>query len=232
MSGNAAGDFPMDYPLHDSLLRVRYKGTLLNEEKTVFYETRVDNNGEPLEFSSGEGLFCYFSSSRPVNVSEGAYVQWEIELLGFEMPKGLPKILNTGTSIGIKRMGNEKPFQMACKRKYATIEADFMAAELCSIWQEEIKKPNWHPFKIVAVDGQTQEIVNEDDEKLKEVKNELGDDVHNAITTALLEVNEYNPSGRYAVPELWNFKEGRKATLKEVAQYIIRQWQSAKRKRH
>ncbi|KAK1283917.1 Peptidyl-prolyl cis-trans isomerase PASTICCINO1 [Acorus calamus] len=81
------GDFPMDCLLHDSLLRVHYKGTLLSEEKTVFYETRVDNNGEPLEFSSGEGLFCYFSSSRPENVSEGAYVQWEIELLGFEMPK-------------------------------------------------------------------------------------------------------------------------------------------------
>ncbi|KAK1321113.1 Peptidyl-prolyl cis-trans isomerase PASTICCINO1 [Acorus calamus] len=50
------GDFPMDCPLHDSLLRVHYEGTHLNEEKTVFHETRVDNNGEPLEFSSGEGL--------------------------------------------------------------------------------------------------------------------------------------------------------------------------------
>lgn len=46
----------MDCPLHDSLLRVHYKGMLLNEEKTLFYDTRVNNDGEPLEFCSGEGL--------------------------------------------------------------------------------------------------------------------------------------------------------------------------------
>ena len=55
------GEFPMDCPLHDSLLRVHYKGMLLNEEKKVFYDTRVDNDGQPLEFSSGEGLVsCCF----------------------------------------------------------------------------------------------------------------------------------------------------------------------------
>lgn len=50
------GEFPMDCPLHDSLLRVHYKGMLLNEEKTIFIDTRIENNGQPLEFSSGEGL--------------------------------------------------------------------------------------------------------------------------------------------------------------------------------
>lgn len=49
----------MDCPLHDSLLRVHYKGMLLNEEKTVFYDTRVNNNGQPLEFRSGEGLVSH-----------------------------------------------------------------------------------------------------------------------------------------------------------------------------
>lgn len=53
---NQLGEFPMDCPLHDSLLRVHYKGMLPDEEKRVFYDTRVDNNGQPLEFSSGEGL--------------------------------------------------------------------------------------------------------------------------------------------------------------------------------
>lgn len=106
------GEFPMDCPLHDSVLRVHYKGMLLNEEKTVFYDTKVDNNGQPLEFSSGEGLvpegfemcvrlmlpeeialvtcppdYAYDKFPRPSNVPEGAHIQWEIELLGFEMQK-------------------------------------------------------------------------------------------------------------------------------------------------
>lgn len=57
------GDFPMDCPLHDSLLRIHYKGMLLNEENMVFYDSKVDNNDQPLEFSSGEGLVSYHSSS-------------------------------------------------------------------------------------------------------------------------------------------------------------------------
>lgn len=51
-----SGEFPMDCPLHDSLLRVHYRGILLDESKSVFYDTQVDNDGEPLEFCSGEGL--------------------------------------------------------------------------------------------------------------------------------------------------------------------------------
>jgi len=51
-----SGEFPMDCPLHDSLLRVHYKGMLLDELKSVFYDTRADNDGKPLEFCSGEGL--------------------------------------------------------------------------------------------------------------------------------------------------------------------------------
>ncbi|KAG6744183.1 hypothetical protein POTOM_052893 [Populus tomentosa] len=106
------GEFPMDCPLQDSLLRIHYKGMLLNEEKTVFIDTRIDNDGQPLEFSSGEGLvpegfemcvrlmlpgevalvtcppdYAYDKFTRPANVPEGAHIEWEIELLGFEMPK-------------------------------------------------------------------------------------------------------------------------------------------------
>jgi hypothetical protein len=46
----------MDCPFHDSLLRVHYKGTLCDEPKSIFYDTRVVNDGEPLEFCSGEGM--------------------------------------------------------------------------------------------------------------------------------------------------------------------------------
>ncbi|CAA7046206.1 unnamed protein product [Microthlaspi erraticum] len=106
------GEFPMDCPLQDSRLSVHYKGMLLNEEKTIFYDSRVDNNDQPLEFSSGEGTvpegfemctrlmlpgeialvtcppdYAYDKFPRPPGVPEGAHVQWEIELLSFETPR-------------------------------------------------------------------------------------------------------------------------------------------------
>lgn len=77
----------------------------------------------------------------------------------------------------------------------------------------------------------TQEIVNEEDEKLRNLRMEWGDEVYIAVVTALQELNEYNPSGRYVISELWNFKEGRKATLKEVINYIVRNIKILKRKR-
>ncbi|CAN1849949.1 Peptidyl-prolyl cis-trans isomerase PASTICCINO1 [Linum perenne] len=150
------GEFPMDCPLHDSLLRVHYKAMLLNDEKTVFYDTKVDNGGQPLEFSSGEGLvpegfemsvrlmlpgelalvtcppdYAYDKFTRPVNVPEGAHIQWEIELLGFEMPKDwtgmnfqsimddAEKIRSTGN-----RLFKEGKFELA-KAKYDKVLREF-----------------------------------------------------------------------------------------------------------
>lgn len=64
--------------------------------------------------------------------------------------------------------------------------------------------------------GVNQLIVDEDGKGLKELRNEWGETIYMAETFALLEMVEYNPSGRYIVIELWNFKDDRKASLKEA----------------
>lgn len=149
-----------------------------------------------------------------------------------ELISGLREILTDRTLIGIKRMGelDEEAFKIACRERFCKDEAVIKAAELCSKWADELKNPEWHPFLVITVGGIDQEIINEDDEKLQALKKELGAEVYNAVTTALLEMNEYNPSGRYVVPELWNFKEKRKATLKEVIQYEMKPKKTKKRK--
>lgn len=67
-----------------------------------------------------------------------------------------------------------------------------------------------------------QKILDEDDEALKMLESEWADEIYNSITTTLKEQDKYNPSGRYPVLELWNFKENRKAALKEVIHFIFR----------
>lgn len=76
-----------------------------------------------------------------------------------------------------------------------------------------------------------QEVVDEDDEQLRNLREEWGEEVMNAVKTALEELNEFNPSGRYSVPVLWHSKQGRKATLKEVINYMTQQIKYLKGKR-
>lgn len=73
-----------------------------------------------------------------------------------------------------------------------------------------------------------QEVVDEEDEQIRNLREEWGEDVMNAVKTALEELNEYNASGRYTVPVLWKKKENRKATLKEVIEYMLLQIQALK----
>lgn len=76
-----------------------------------------------------------------------------------------------------------------------------------------------------------QETIDDGDARVKELKDVWGDEVYKAVTTALLELNDCNPSGRYAVQELWNFKENRKASLKEGIRYILNQLKIHKRRK-
>lgn len=74
-------------------------------------------------------------------------------------------------------------------------------------------------------------MLDEEDKKLKELRNELGEEAYKAVATALMEVNEYNPSGSYVVSGLWNNKEERRATLKEGVSFLTDQWRMLKRKK-
>ncbi|XP_056685127.1 factor of DNA methylation 1 isoform X1 [Spinacia oleracea] len=115
------------------------------------------------------------------------------------------------TVIGVKRMGeiDMKAFISECKRRYPANVALTKAGMECSLWQNNLSDPEWHPFK-VKFQGEMKEaieVINEEDEKLKLLKVQWGDEVYKAVTMALLEINEYNPSGRYVVKELWNYRQ-------------------------
>lgn len=143
-----------------------------------------------------------------------------------ELINGLKEFPNT-PCIGIKRMGelNNKPFYEAMKKKYRDeAEAEERASELCSLWEEYLKDPEWHPTRVIMINEKEQEVFDEDDEKLKDLRRIYGEEAYKAVTDAMKEINEYNPSGRYVISELWNYKEGRKASLQEGVSFLMDKW--------
>ncbi|KAF9674724.1 hypothetical protein SADUNF_Sadunf10G0156700 [Salix dunnii] len=105
-----------------------------------------------------------------------------------ELINGLKEISNRA-HIGVKRMGelDSKPFLEAMKRKYNNEEAEDRASEICSLWEEYLKDPDWHPFKVVMIDGKHQEIIDEEDEKLSRLRDEMGDEACMSVTASLIQ---------------------------------------------
>lgn len=68
------------------------------------------------------------------------------------------KEIPTRDNIGVKRMGelDTRPFVEAMKMKYNEADAEDRASELCSLWEEYLKDPDWHPFKISMIEGKHQ----------------------------------------------------------------------------
>ncbi|KAG7552071.1 putative domain XH, partial [Arabidopsis thaliana x Arabidopsis arenosa] len=157
----------------------------------------------------------------------------EIQEARKELIRGLRDLSGDRSStIGVKRMGevDEKPFLKVCRQRFSGENVELEQAMLCSKWQKTLKDPSWYPFKRVGTGEKMKEVVDEEDEKLKNLRKEWGEEVKNAVKTALVELNEFNPSGRYTVPVLWNFEQERKATLKEGIAHMIKEIKTRKRK--
>ncbi|KAK9063952.1 hypothetical protein SSX86_017824 [Deinandra increscens subsp. villosa] len=154
----------------------------------------------------------------------------ELQAARKELINVFPQISDSNSIIGLKRMGEvaQKPFQDVCMQKFSAQDWEMRSVELSSLWQDKVNNPNWHPFKHVVKDGKMQETIDEDDSSLRELRSQWGEEACNAVVNALLELNEYNPSGRYVISELWNFKEGRKANLKEVIDCLIQQLKASR----
>lgn len=70
-----------------------------------------------------------------------------------------------------------------------------------------------------------------EDEKLRGLREQIGEKAYDAVIKALMEVNEFNASGSYVVSELWNYRERRKAALREGVEVLLDLWNAHKRKR-
>lgn len=47
-----------------------------------------------------------------------------------------------------------KPFFRVAKRKYSVEEEALeKAAEICSLWEDYLRDPGWHPYKVISVGG-------------------------------------------------------------------------------
>ncbi|KAG8374005.1 hypothetical protein BUALT_Bualt11G0085900 [Buddleja alternifolia] len=76
--------------------------------------------------------------------------------------------------------------------------------QLCTLGDSEMKDPNRHPFKTVPTEDSHKKTIDEEEEKLKNLRTELGEEAYTTSTIDLLEMGKYNASGRCIVPELWN----------------------------
>jgi len=164
------------------------------------------------------------SMKKQGNQLQGVSSNHHLEVLRETLIKGFME-LEGARNFGVKEMGklNEKPFQAACAVSLPPEEAELAASELYSIWEKLLNEPSWKPFQIVAVGGDCQnEIIDVDDEKLQELRREWGEGPYKSVVDALMERKEYNSNGVFTY-DLWNYKEGRKATLEEVIEYLIDQ---------
>ncbi|XP_026377313.1 factor of DNA methylation 1-like [Papaver somniferum] len=99
--------------------------------------------------------------------------------------------------IGVKRMGalESQLFVEAFERKYGPGRYDDQAAMMCSRWEGYLKDPNWHPYTYIEEGNSRRVVPNENDKRLRMLRRVYGRKLYNAVSTALMQIHEYNPSG-------------------------------------
>ncbi|TVU46259.1 hypothetical protein EJB05_05784, partial [Eragrostis curvula] len=166
-----------------------------------------------------------------VLISNEGRTSEELEEAKKEMIRALEKRsgVRSNMIIGVKRMGqlDQRAFREACKLKIAKDDFEGAFALLYSKWEYEINQPEWY----FDVDGKKKETIQEDDEKLQALKAEYGKEAYDLVVRAICEMRQYSPHERCPEPELWDFKKDQKATVPEVAAYLVKQWRASKNKR-
>ncbi|KAL2651933.1 hypothetical protein R1flu_020061 [Riccia fluitans] len=127
--------------------------------------------------------------------------------------------------IYVKNMGqiDNVPWLRECQKRFRKAEDgwEYVFTTKYSIWEEKIKDPEFHCFKNVEVGNDIWERqLDENNKDLLALKKELGKDVLESVVTALKEIEEWNPSGRYPIRAVWNLEENRRATLSEIIGFL------------
>ncbi|OAE30995.1 hypothetical protein AXG93_2018s1620 [Marchantia polymorpha subsp. ruderalis] len=145
--------------------------------------------------------------------------------------------IGTPSTLYIRKMGeiDEGPWREACQQRYENHKDGWETVfrKKYSRWEETVRNPSFAPFKYASVGGNSERQIQFDysDKKLLKLQETLGDEVVRTVVRALEEIEEFNSCGRYPVPRIWNAKEGRIATLKEVIRHLHCLLKQTKRKK-
>ncbi|KAG0619333.1 hypothetical protein M758_4G132100 [Ceratodon purpureus] len=121
--------------------------------------------------------------------------------------------------LGVKNLGelNTEGWYEVCKNK-------FKSPGTFQHWVSELdgklRTHDFHPLKTVpdGKPGKMKYAVDENDATLTELRNKYGRVVADAVGAAALEIENWNPSGRYIIRIPWDFIENKKASMSKLFQ--------------
>ncbi|KAG6545273.1 hypothetical protein Mapa_013386 [Marchantia paleacea] len=198
------------------------------EKKNADFEEKLTSLNEDLEAQLGT-LQTLTTKEREAND--------ELEEARHLGVKAMQKF-GSDQGLFVKRMGeiNDEPWKRECKIRYKKEKDGWgtIFRTKFSEWEDKVKNPDFHAFKIVKVgnedDDKWKRILDETNPDLLALKEELGEEVRQTVVTALEEIEEWNPSGRYPRPIVWNFEANRRASVSEIIKVLLEAAESNKKK--